>query len=42
MSEQALRATGLLQPGSLVKWLYRVHLGNGAPVSDAAVEKFVA
>ena len=26
MSEEALRATGLLQPGSLVRWLYRLRL----------------
>ena len=26
MSEQALRATGLLQPGSLVRWQYRLRL----------------
>ena len=26
MSQEALRATGLLQPGALVKWLYRVAL----------------
>ncbi len=32
MSETALRATGLLQPGSLVRWHYRLRL----PVTDAA------
>ncbi|HWN52050.1 MAG TPA: FtsX-like permease family protein, partial [Xanthobacteraceae bacterium] len=26
MSEEALRATGLVQPGSLVRWLYRLRL----------------
>ena len=26
MSEEALRATGLLQPGSLVRWHYRLRL----------------
>lgn len=43
MTETALRATGLLQPGSLVRWLYRVALGGGAsPARDAEVESFVA
>jgi putative ABC transport system permease protein len=42
MSEDALRATELLQPGSLIKWLYRLRLGEGALASDAAMEKFVA
>ena len=28
MSEQALRATGLLQPGSLVRWRYRMQLAD--------------
>ena len=47
ISLEALRATGLLQPGSLVKWLYRVALGNAPPgtaqiaaLTDAAKEKF--
>ena len=31
MSEDALRATGLLQPGSLVRWQYRLRL----PANDA-------
>ena len=30
VSEAALRATGLLQPGSLVRWIYRVKLPDGA------------
>jgi putative ABC transport system permease protein len=30
VSETALRATGLLQPGSLVRWTYRVRLPDGA------------
>ena len=30
VSEQALRASGLLQPGSLVRWHYRVRLPAGA------------
>ncbi|MGH6835753.1 MAG: ABC transporter permease [Methylocella sp.] len=36
ISQQALRATGLLEPGSLVRWLYRVAL-KGTPASDAEV-----
>jgi putative ABC transport system permease protein len=35
ISEQALRATGLVQPGSLVRWHYRLRLPAGAS-SDAA------
>ena len=35
MSEAALRATGLLQPGSLVRWQYRLRLPGDA--SDGAV-----
>ena len=30
VSEPALRATGLLQPGSLVRWIYRVRLPDNA------------
>ncbi|HEY1544413.1 MAG TPA: FtsX-like permease family protein [Xanthobacteraceae bacterium] len=30
MSEAALRASGLLQPGSLVRWRYRIRLAPGA------------
>ena len=30
VSETALRATGLLQPGSLVRWIYRVKLPDSA------------
>ncbi|WP_249780929.1 FtsX-like permease family protein [Bradyrhizobium sp. dw_78] len=40
VSEAALRATGLLQPGSLVRWIYRVKLPDGA-ASDAAVAKLI-
>jgi putative ABC transport system permease protein len=36
MSEQALRATGLLQPGSLVRWQYRLRLPDNNS-SDSAV-----
>jgi len=34
VSEEALRATGLLQPGSLVRWRYRVRLADGAGDAD--------
>ncbi len=37
----ALRATGLLQPGSLVRWLYRVKLPDNA-AGDGAVAVFVS
>jgi putative ABC transport system permease protein len=36
ISEAALRATGLLQPGSLVRWQYRLRLPQ-SEASDAAV-----
>ncbi len=36
ISEAALAATGLIQPGSLVEYLYRVHLS--APAEDAALK----
>ena len=44
VSEAALRATGLLQPGSLVRWHYRLRLPDGsdraadAVVSDATAQ----
>jgi putative ABC transport system permease protein len=40
ISEAALRATGLLQPGSLVRWHYRLQLPPGA--SEADVSQVVA
>jgi putative ABC transport system permease protein len=40
VSQDALRATGLLQPGSLVRWTYRLLLPPGAP--DAALERVAA
>jgi putative ABC transport system permease protein len=46
LSQQALQATGLLQPGSLVTWRYRVKLQNpnslraSKTVEKAALEKF--
>jgi putative ABC transport system permease protein len=36
LSETALRATGLLQPGSLVRWQYRLRL-PAADASDSAI-----
>jgi putative ABC transport system permease protein len=36
VSEAALRATGLLQPGSLVRWIYRVKLPDNATSDRAA------
>jgi putative ABC transport system permease protein len=36
ISEAALRATGLLQPGSLVRWIYRVKLPDNAADDRAA------
>jgi len=42
MSQQGLRETGLIQPGSLVRWLNRVTLGPpGRPASDAAIDKLI-
>jgi len=39
-SQNALNATGLLQPGSLVRWHYRLRLANDA--SDAATKAVAA
>lgn len=36
ISEAALRATGLLQPGSLVRWSYRVTLPGNPPEGEIA------
>ncbi|WP_291867873.1 FtsX-like permease family protein [Bradyrhizobium sp.] len=36
ISEAGLRATGLLQPGSLVRWIYRVRLPDSAANDRAA------
>ena len=41
ISEEALRATGLLQPGSLVRWHYRLRLPDN-DASDAAVARVIA
>lgn len=40
LSEAALRATGLLQPGSLVRWHYRVRLPD-TDISDRAAASLV-
>lgn len=40
VSEAGLRASGLLQPGSLVRWLYRVKLPDSA-AGDAAITKLI-
>jgi putative ABC transport system permease protein len=40
-SEAGLRATGLLQPGSLVRWLYRVKLPDEA-ADDRSADAFIA
>jgi putative ABC transport system permease protein len=41
ISEDALRATGLLQPGSLVRWTYRLRLPDN-DASDAATNRVTA
>ena len=41
VSEEALRATGLLQPGSLVRWHYRVALPD-ADSSESTVRRITA
>src|SRR4029078_7825260 len=38
VSEASLRATGLLQPGSLVRWIYRVKLPSNAADDRAATQ----
>ena len=38
VSETSLRATGLLQPGSLVRWIYRVKLPDNAADERAATQ----
>ncbi|ANW05018.1 ABC transporter permease [Bradyrhizobium icense] len=38
VSETSLRATGLLQPGSLVRWIYRVKLPDNASDERAAAQ----
>ena len=43
VSQEALRATGLVQPGSLIRWTTRVLIGGGgAPPSEAAVTALLA
>lgn len=41
MGEEALRASGLLQPGSLVRWIYRVRLPESV-TEDAATQMIEA
>jgi putative ABC transport system permease protein len=41
ISEAGLRATGLLQPGSLVRWIYRVKLPDNA-ADDRAAQRLAA
>ena len=43
MSEAALRASGLVQPGALIRWTTRVRLGaaGAPPPDDAAIAGFV-
>lgn len=41
MSQEALKATGLIQPGSLIRWTYRLQLPQTA-TSDAELEKVIA
>lgn len=41
VSEQALRASGLIQPGALIKWSYRLALADNAR-TDADVARAVA
>jgi putative ABC transport system permease protein len=41
ISQEALRATGLLQPGSLVRWHYRLQLPDGA-AREADVSRVTA
>ena len=38
VSEASLRATGLLQPGSLVRWIYRLKLPDNAADERAATQ----
>jgi putative ABC transport system permease protein len=38
VSEESLRATGLLQPGSLVRWIYRLKLPDNAADERAATQ----
>jgi putative ABC transport system permease protein len=44
MSEAALRASGLIQPGALIRWTTRVRLGpaEAPPPDSATVDAFVA
>lgn len=37
ISQEALKASGLIQPGALVKWQYRIDLGNASESQIAAL-----
>ncbi|MGX1744394.1 ABC transporter permease [Bosea sp. NPDC055353] len=41
MSQEALKATGLIQPGSLIRWTYRLQLPPSA-TSDADLDRLIA
>ena len=41
ISQEALRATGLIQPGSLIRWTYRLQLPATA-TSDADLDRLIA
>ncbi|MDO8980996.1 MAG: FtsX-like permease family protein [Afipia sp.] len=41
VSEDALRATGLLQPGTLVRWIYRLQLPDPASGDERATQTVV-
>jgi putative ABC transport system permease protein len=41
ISEDALRATGLLQPGTLVRWLYRLQLPGAASGDERATQSVI-
>ncbi len=42
VSQEALRASGLVQPGSLVRWHYRVRLEPEGAATDAALRGVIA
>jgi putative ABC transport system permease protein len=41
MSEAALQASGLIQPGALIRWTTRLQIGGAAPPDDAALNRVV-
>lgn len=42
ISREALDATGLIQPGSLIRWSYRIVLPEGAQADEAALQRIEA